>query len=304
MSSEPLYAAPQKRIPGAVFLFCVETYWGLTTVLMKFALDYMSSITYIMLRFVIAGALILALFGRKLWREHSRRLFHHGFILGLLQVIPLECTVLALNYTSASNSIFIAQLSFVLVPLMECIHRRKLPSRLLGLTTLSLMIGLAIFASPTEILNLGNLICLVSAIFNSLSILAVRKYVQFDSPLLLGAVQIVTSGLVGLLIWLPQRGGVIWCSQTIWILLLTSVVGSTGGYLLYIFGQARTEPVTVSFIALLQPIFAMIGAAIFANSQGQTEPIRWHMLVGTVIILAALSNYIRKTAALESALSN
>ena len=304
MSSEPLYAAPQKRIPGAVFLCCVETYWGLTTVLMKFALDYMSSITYIMLRFVIAGALILALFGRKLWREHSRRLFHHGFILGLLQVIPLECTVLALNYTSASNSIFIAQLSFVLVPLMECIHRRKLPSRLLGLTTLSLMIGLAFFASPTEILHLGNLICLVSAIFNSLSILAVRKYVQFDSPLLLGAVQIVTSGLVGLLIWLPQRGGVIWCSQTIWILLLTSVVGSTGGYLLYIFGQARTEPVTVSFIALLQPIFAMIGAAIFANSQGQTEPIRWHMLVGTVIILAALSNYIRKTAALESALSN
>ena len=43
MSSEPLYAAPQKRIPGAVFLCCVETYWGLTTVLMKFALDYMSS---------------------------------------------------------------------------------------------------------------------------------------------------------------------------------------------------------------------------------------------------------------------
>ena len=300
MSSEALSVVPRKRIPGAVFLCCVETYWGLTTVLMKFALDYMSSMTYIMLRFVIAGTLILLLFGRRLWLARSRRLFLHGFILGLLQVIPLECTVLALNYTSASNSIFIAQLSFVLVPLMECIYRMRLPIRLLALTALSLIIGLAIFASPTEILNFGNLICLISAVFNSLSILAVQKYVQFDSPLLLGAVQLVTSGLVGFLIWLPQRSGVLWCSQTIWILLLTSVVGSTGGYLIYIFGQARTEPITVSFLALLQPIFAMIGAAVFVDPQGHTEPIRWYMLVGTVIILAALSNYIRKTAVLES----
>ena len=300
MSSEALSVVPRKRIPGAVFLCCVETYWGLTTVLMKFALDYMSSMTYIMLRFVIAGTSILLLFGRRLWLARSRRLFLHGFILGLLQVIPLECTVLALNYTSASNSIFIAQLSFVLVPLMEGIYRRRLPSRLLALTALSLIIGLAIFASPTEILNFGNLICLISAVFNPLSILAVQKYVQFDSPLLLGAVQLVTSGLVGFLIWLPQRSGVLWCSQTIWILLLTSVVGSTGGYLIYIFGQARTEPITVSFLALLQPIFAMIGAAVFVDPQGHTEPIRWYMLVGTVIILAALSNYIRKTAVLES----
>ena len=47
-------------------------------------------------------------------------------------------------------------------------------------------------------------------------------------------------------------------------------------------------------------IFAMIGAAVFVDPQGHTEPIRWYMLVGTVIILAALSNYIRKTAVLES----
>ena len=303
MPSEASSAVPRRRIPGAVFLCCVETYWGMTTVLMKFALDYMSSLTYIMLRFVIAGTLILALFGRRLWQARCRRLFLHGFLLGLLQVIPLECTVLALNYTTASNSIFIAQLSFVLVPLMECIHQKRLPGRLLVLTTLSLMLGLAIFASPTEILNLGNLICLISAVFNSLSILAVRKYVQFDSPVLLGAVQIITSGLVGLLLWLPQRGGVIWCSQTVWILILTAVIGSAGGYLVYIFGQSRTEPITVSFIALLQPIFAMVGAAVIASPQGQTEPIRWHMLAGTVIILTALIHYIRKTAAQTEASS-
>ena len=290
-------SAPRRRIPGAVFLCCVEIYWGLTTVLMKFALSYMSSVTYIMLRFVIAGALIALLFGRRLRQALSRRLLLHGILLGLLQVIPLECTVLALNYTSASNSIFIAQLSFVLVPLMECIHKRRLPDRLLVLTTLALLIGLAIFASPTEILNPGNLICLASAVFNSLSILAVRSFVRFDPPALLGAVQLITSGLVGLLIWLPQRGGVIWCAQTVWILLLTSVVGSAVGYLVYIFGQSRAEPITVSFIALLQPIFAMVGAAIFANPDGQTEPIRWYMLVGTVIILAALGKYIHKTAA-------
>lgn len=285
------------RAQGALLLCAVEIYWGLTTVFMQFALAYTSSATYIMLRFTIAGGIMLLLFSRRLWANRGKRLLLHGFLLGVLQLVPMECTVLALNYTSASNSIFIAQLAFILVPLMECAARRKLPGRFLILTACGLLIGLAVFTNVSDLANPGNLICFVAAVFNSLSILAARRFTRQDSPLLLGAIQVISCGVLSIPVWLLCRDGVRWCGEMVLILFLTAAVGSAGGYLVYLIGQSRSEPVTVSFLSLLQPVFAMVGAALIRNPQGQTEPVAWHMVAGTAIILSVLVNYIRRTHA-------
>ena len=112
---------------GVALISTVMIYWGVTTVLMKHALAYMSSTTYIMLRFTSAAVLVLLIFGRKLYQQKSKILLLHGLILGLLQIIPMECTTFAMYFTSASNSVFIGQLSFIIVPLMECIMKKNLP---------------------------------------------------------------------------------------------------------------------------------------------------------------------------------
>lgn len=68
---------------GVALISTVMIYWGVTTVLMKHALAYMSSTTYIMLRFTSAAVLVLLIFGRKLYQQKSKILLWHGLILGL-----------------------------------------------------------------------------------------------------------------------------------------------------------------------------------------------------------------------------
>lgn len=62
---------------GVALISTVMIYWGVTTVLMKHALAYMSSTTYIMLRFTSAAVLVLLIFGRKLYQQKSKILLWH-----------------------------------------------------------------------------------------------------------------------------------------------------------------------------------------------------------------------------------
>lgn len=128
---------------GLLLVSGVMVYWGFTTVMMKHALVYMSSATYIMARFLVASVPLLILYGRKLKGSLSKKLLLHGCILGVLEMIPMQTSTLALHYTSAANSVFVSQLSFVFVPLMQCLLSRKLPSRTL-LITIAWLLGGAV----------------------------------------------------------------------------------------------------------------------------------------------------------------
>ena len=81
---------------GSCLLTVAAVYWGITTVLMKHILFYMNSPTYLMLRFLSAAILVLAVYGKRL-AGISLRTFMQGLVLGILLVVPMELTVLELN---------------------------------------------------------------------------------------------------------------------------------------------------------------------------------------------------------------
>ena len=78
---------------GLVMVTAVMVYWGITTILQKHALLYMSSTTYIMLRFLIAALLILPVYWNQLRKSATKSTVRHGCILGFLQLIPMEASV-------------------------------------------------------------------------------------------------------------------------------------------------------------------------------------------------------------------
>lgn len=80
-----------------------------------------------------------------------------------------------------------------------------------------------------------------------------------------------------------------------WILFFTAVIGSGLCFFLYMLGQSKLPAITVSFLGLLDPIFAMIGAAVIPDPAGITEPITGNMLAGSAIILLTLSIYLKKS---------
>lgn len=280
---------------GVALISAVMVYWGVTTVLMKHALIYMSSTTYIMLRFTSAAVLVLILFGKKLYKQRSKRLLWHGMVLGLFQIIPMECTTFAMYFTSASNSVFIGQLSFIMVPLMECIIRKRMPERKLIRTGGFLLFGLIIFSNVLVTgLNIGDMISIISAFFNACSILALKKFTAEDDSTLLGVLQITCASLISLAVWGVNPGTVRWCGGSVSILFFTGVIGTAAAFVILAVGQSKTTSVNAAFLNLIQPVCAMLGAYFIADEMGNIEPITVYKVIGAVIIIGSLIMYLRE----------
>ena len=278
---------------GLLLVSGVMVYWGFTTVMMKHALVYMSSATYIMARFLVASVPLLILYGRKLKGSLSKKLLLHGCILGVLEMIAMQTSTLALHYTSAANSVFVSQLSFVFVPLMQCLLSRKLPSRTLLITIAWLLGGLWVFADVSRNgIGTGIWLSVISALFRSVSILCLKRFAASDDPQLLGVLQVCFCALSSIPVWMVDPGGIQWCPASIGILFFTGILGSAVAFVLYNAGQARTTPIKVSFLNLIQPVFAMLGAAVLVDAAGRVERITSNMMVGSVLILSALSAYL------------
>lgn len=278
---------------GVFLITAVMIYWGMTTVLMKNALLYMNSSTYIMLRFTSAAILLVCIYIKRYKKQLTKSLLIKGCILGALLIIPMEFTVLGLSFTSVSNSVFISQLSFVIVPLIVCIKDRRLPQNHLWSAIVGLCVGLFIFSDIYHIgINKGDLITIVSAVFNSVGIIIMAKFTKEEEPKLLGVLQIIFAAIFSIFIGITNFKPVIFNFQACLILFLTGIIGTGIAFVVSAIGQSMVNPILTSFLHIINPIFGMIGAAIIPGEGGNVEKITIYKLVGSIIIVFSLVFYI------------
>lgn len=168
-----------------------------------------------------------------------------------------------------------------------------MPSRTLLITIAWLLGGLWVFADVSRNgIGTGIWLSVISALFRSVSILCLKRFAASDDPQLLGVLQVCFCALSSIPVWMVDPGGIQWCPASIGILFFTGILGSAVAFVLYNAGQARTTPIKVSFLNLIQPVFAMLGAAVLVDAAGRVEPITSNMMVGSVLILSALSAYL------------
>ena len=276
---------------GSCLLTVAAVYWGITTVLMKHILFYMNSPTYLMLRFLSAAILVLAVYGKRL-AGISLRTFMQGLVLGILLVVPMELTVLGLNYTSASNSVFISQMSIVFVPVCISLLNKKVPSKNLLLSILITLTGLYVFSHGNGgSFNIGDGITFCSALLNTACIMTMNHFVRDGDAELLGALQIVIAAILSLAAGIFLYETPVLCRTSILIIILTGVIGTGIAYIVQAVGQKYSRAVTVPFIQMLTPVFGMIGAALRPDHNQATELITFHKSMGSIIILFGLAWY-------------
>lgn len=272
----------------------VNIYWGLTTVLMKHALSYMSSSTYVGLR-MLCGALFILIFARKA-EGLNRKTIIHGMILGFLLVLNMEILVLGLNYTSATNSVFIAQLTLVFVPLAVSILYKKRPDKALLITILFVLLGLGILSEAYKgKLNFGDFLTFISMLCNSMSIILASSFAKSSSSGSLSFVRLIFAGLICFVFSLFGDFAIEITFRSILILILTGFIGTGLAYSVQLSTQKNLDPMIVSLIGILNPLFGMIGAAVIADVNGVTEPLNIHKIIGAFIIMAALFYYFKKS---------
>lgn len=277
-----------------LLLLGVNCYWGLTQVLVKNALCYMSASSYCLMRFGTA-ALLLGLLALARGVKLDRKTFARGAVLGGLIAIQMLLSACSLHFTSTSNSVLISQLTVVVVPVIAALRSHRRLGRTYFRSTLFIIVGLTVIAGlGASSLNIGDGIALVSTLFACGQVLFGER-AAYDSELVgLAVAQMLIATAISALA-LPLDGGFSFevRSESIAIVVLTGLVGSGVCHSLYLVAQKNLAASTVSLVSVCHPIFAMIGAATIPNELGVVEEPTPAKVAGAVLVVIGMVVYAR-----------
>jgi len=260
----------------------VTILWGTTFSAIKFIMNRIPPSAYATYRSLIASlALFPFIFNRG---KEVIRTIKAGFILGVLYFFGLLLQAWGMVYTTASNAAFITSFNVPLVCLLEVIILRRKPS-------LALLASMAMAISGVLLLSVefrsfsfsyGDLIVLACTIFWALQIIYIDKYSRMHNVLVLTFMQLVISGLVGLVVCGVMSEIVRLDEISLSILLYLAIFCSSITCLLQVYGQRFTTSTQAAIIYTLEPVFASFFATILLH-----EILSLKQYIGSLLILAA-----------------
>ncbi len=265
-------------------LAAVAFLWGATFVIVKGALEDVSTFLFLALRFSMAS-LLLAFWLRSRLVRRTPVAWAGGALCGALLFAGYALQTAGLRWTTASNSAFLTGLYIVLVPLLgSFVYRSRPRAAELG--------GAALAAAGTALLsgglpsewNRGDLLTAGCAVAFAAHILAVERYSRRMDFERLSLMQIAA---VAVLSWAAaawiEPARVVWTARLWWALGTTSVLATALSFVLYTWAQGQTSATRAALIFALEPVFAGLVAWAAAGE-------RWTAatLAGASLILAGI----------------
>lgn len=243
-----------------LILIGVVAIWGTSFPLVKGALEHVSPILFVILRFILAGAIWLVVYGNRLWRLSSGTVWR-GIVLGVVLGGGFILQTAGLGLTSASMSGFITGLNVVMVPLLVVAIEGRIPrpTSLMGVAICAS--GLWVMTAPAgHGLGLGELLTVGCAFLFALYIVLVEVYTADHEPEALVLTQTIGVLAVSVLT-LPflETPRVTWNLALIWrFLVLGSMAAVTLALQLY--WQRFTTATRAAIIFTLEPPMAAVFA--------------------------------------------
>jgi len=245
-------------------LVLVTFFWGTSFALMKRVLVTTDPASFLILRFVLAGLMLLPLaWARR--RSWSSELIKPGLIAGFFLFGSFITQMWGLVYTSASRSGFITGLNVILVPPLSILVLRRMPARAALLGAGLACGGLYLLTSADQAqglpFNWGDVLTLMCAFLCAAYILALGKYSPGRDAFWLTFVQFLTV-LAGAIVWAALIGelrfeltGEVFLAG-LWLAGLCTVFAFWG----QTWAQAYTTPTRAAIIFSLEPVFAALFA--------------------------------------------
>jgi drug/metabolite transporter (DMT)-like permease len=265
--------------------------WGTTFVLVKDALAEIAPMRFLVLRFIVAGVLLLAIallmrarIDRATWRA------------GLLAALPFSAVFLfqttGLLWASPATSAFITGFAVVLVPLFSVLFLGRRLGAWTWTGVLCAFVGLGALSLRGDwSIGLGELLTFGTAIFGAVHVLVLERVSPGKSAAALTGIQVLGAAVICALA-LPLDGALLGRSDTLldplparlWmVVLFMAVVGTAVTFFLQTWAQARMSATRVGVLFALEPVFALA----FSVALGR-EIFTTRAIAGMALILAGM----------------
>ena len=288
-----------KKYIGEGALLLNTIIWGATFAIIKNALQDVSPMVFISLRFTFA-ALILLPFVLRSFKKYSKPLILGGALLGLFYFLGFATQTIGLNYTSATKSGFITGTFVIFTPLFQLLIEKRAPTKA-NIAGIVLVLSGLIFLSSKETsffnifselgkgFNIGDFFTILCAIFFALYLVYMDIISRKFDYMPLVFIQIAVTGIGGIAAAIILSGTGIetirfsFSSNLIFAVLYTSILATIITTILQTKFQKVVSPTKAGIIFSLEPIFAAL-IAFFALS----EKISNFGLIGCTLIFTGL----------------
>ncbi|MCO7176670.1 DMT family transporter [Sporolactobacillus kofuensis] len=270
-------------------LVVVTLFWGSSYLFMKTGLDSLGVFNLIGLRFLIAFVITVLLFNQWI-RKTNRQTFMYSFYLSIILLGVFLFIMLGVKTTSASKAGFLVSLTVLFVPLIEALLIRKIPERKVLLSGCVSLLGIFLLTGGSDAqVNLGDLYCILGALFNAGYIVFADRFVKRVHAIALGVWQMGFVGAIALFLSLFTEGVHLPHTPGAWISVLgLGILCSAAGYMIQVVAQHFTSSVHAGIIFTLEPVFAALFAFLFTGEQLSTSGYFGAALVVVSIVMMEL----------------
>jgi drug/metabolite transporter (DMT)-like permease len=273
-----------------LLIFCCLI-WGATFVMVKDALADASVFVFLALRFLVATAVLVFIYGRELKRIGPSG-FRAGALMGFFMFGGYAFQTAGLKLTTPSKAAFITGFFVVLVPLLLALFGSRRLSVWVWLGALSAFAGLYYLAVPPSglaALNRGDLLVLGCAFMFALQVISIGHYTVRFSPGALSLIQIaVTSLLTALCVPIFALAGaeparVVWTRGLLFAVIATGTLATALAFSAQVWAQQFTSATHAAIIFTLEPVFAGLTSFVFYH-----ERLGARSLAGAALILGGI----------------
>ena len=273
-----------KQVTADLMMLVVTICWGSSYLFTKIGLDSLGVYNLIFLRFGIAFILAALIFHKRILKADFKTI-KYSFMLGSILFFAFVFLNTGIQSTSVSNTGFLVSLSVVFVPIISAFFLKQKVEKRLMIGVFSALVGIGLLTLNSQLqLSLGDILCIICALFYSVHIIVTGKVTKNVDSISLGVWQLGFCGAWGLLFTLlfetpqlPQNTNV-WSS-----ILALSILCSALGFIVQTIAQQYTTATHAGLIFSLEPIFAAGFAFVFI---GETLSIRGY--IGASIVLLGI----------------
>lgn len=265
-------------------LLIVAALWGGGFVVVKDALDLITPMYLMSMRFILAS-IVLYIFLHKKIGKISRSDLRDGSIVGCLLYLAFAAQTVGLQYTTASKQGFLTATYVVMVPIIHYFIYKKKPSKTVVISSVLAIIGIGLVSLNGELtINIGDMLTLLCAVFFAGHIISIEYFAKNMNVFKLSFLQIAIAAILFTLTALATETMPEEVASRSWLLLAYMAVFSTFlCFTIQTIAQKFTSSSHASLILSLESVFAAIFGVLLLK-----EKMTSMMLIGSIIIFMAI----------------
>lgn len=267
-------------------LFAAALIWGTSFFIMKNALDALPVYFLLAIRFT-AGAVLLALFFWKKWKNFTPDYLWRGAVIGGCLFLAYTIQTFGLSMTTPSKNAFLTAVYCVIVPFLTWAVVKKKPDRWNILAAVLCVSGVGLVSLTEELtINPGDLLTLVCALFYASHIVSVEKFAAGKDIYIITVFQFAFAALYAWILGFVTQtfpSQAFTRPEVVLPLVYLCVMATAVALLFQNVGQIYSDPSSAAVILSLESVFGVISSVIFYG-----DPVTVRLVIGFVLIFIAV----------------